>query len=92
MTQKKTLKLITLKTPVFVDPPRKGLDSKFLNSLIKSKIKKIVYISCDVGTFSRDINILKEFYDINSIDFVDMFPRTFHIETVASLSLKISKM
>ena len=76
---------------VFVDPPRKGLDSKFLSSLIKSKIKKIVYISCDVGTFSRDINILKEFYDINSIDFVDMFPRTFHIETVASLSLKISK-
>lgn len=77
---------------VFVDPPRKGLDSKFLNSLIKSKIKKIIYISCDVGTFSRDINILKEFYDIDSIDFVDMFPRTFHIETVASLRLKISKM
>ena len=72
----------------FVDPPRKGLDSKLLKTLIKNKIKKIVYISCDVGTFSRDINILKEFYDINSIDFVDMFPRTFHIETICALSFK----
>ena len=73
---------------VFVDPPRKGLDQKFLNSLIKSKVKKIVYISCDVGTFSRDINILKDFYHIKSIDFVDMFPRTYHIETVALLERK----
>ncbi len=73
---------------VFVDPPRKGLDSKFLDSLIKSKVKKIIYISCDVGTFSRDLKILKDYYNIDSIDFVDMFPRTYHIETVASLSLK----
>ena len=73
---------------VFVDPPRKGLDSKFLDSLIRSKVKKIVYISCDVGTFSRDLKILKDYYNIESIDFVDMFPRTYHIETVASLSLK----
>ena len=73
---------------VFVDPPRKGLDSKFLNSLIESQVKKIVYISCDVGTFSRDINILKRYYNIDCIDFVDMFPRTYHIETVCRLSLK----
>ena len=73
---------------VFVDPPRKGLDSKFLNSLIESQVKKIVYISCDVGTFSRDISILKRYYNIDSIDFVDMFPRTYHIETVCRLSLK----
>lgn len=73
---------------VFVDPPRKGLDEKFINSLIKSKVKKIVYISCDVGTFARDISILKKYYSINSIDFVDMFPRTYHIETVASLEIK----
>ena len=71
---------------VFVDPPRKGLDKTFLDSLIKSRPKKIVYISCDVGTFSRDIGILKDYYKIESIDFVDMFPRTYHIETVASLS------
>lgn len=70
---------------VFVDPPRKGLDQKFIDSLIKSKVKKIVYISCDIGTFSRDIKILSDYYQVKSIDFVDMFPRTFHVETVALL-------
>lgn len=71
---------------VFVDPPRKGLDDKFIQSLIKSSPKKIVYISCDVGTLARDLSILKEYYNINSIDFIDMFPRTYHVETVVSLS------
>lgn len=73
---------------VFVDPPRKGLDEKFLNSLIKSKTKKVIYISCDVGTLARDLNILKKYYEIKSIDFVDMFPRTFHIETICLLTKK----
>ena len=70
---------------VFVDPPRKGLDQKFIDSLIKSKVKKVVYISCDVGKFSRDIKILSDYYQVKSVDFVDMFPRTFHVETVALL-------
>lgn len=73
---------------VFVDPPRKGLDEKFLNSLIKNRPEKIVYISCDVGTLARDLFMLKKFYKIESIDFVDMFPRTYHVETVVSMSLK----
>ena len=73
---------------VIVDPPRKGLDEKFLNSLIKSAPKKLVYISCDVGTLARDLKILKEYFDIKSINFVDMFPRTFHVETVVSLTKK----
>ncbi|MDY4640996.1 MAG: 23S rRNA (uracil(1939)-C(5))-methyltransferase RlmD, partial [Erysipelotrichaceae bacterium] len=71
---------------IFVDPPRKGLDEKFIQSLIKSKAKKIVYISCNVGTLARDIEILKKYYSIESIDFVDMFPRTYHVETVALMS------
>lgn len=75
---------------VFVDPPRKGLDDKFIKSLIKSSPKKIIYISCDVGTLARDLTILKEFYNIKSVNFVDMFPRTYHIETVCALSLKKS--
>ena len=72
---------------VFVDPPRKGLDPKFVNQLLNSHPKKIVYISCDVGTLARDLGLLKNNYHIDSIDFVDMFPRTFHIETVVSMSL-----
>lgn len=73
---------------VFVDPPRKGLDEKFLNSLLKKLPKKIIYISCDVGTLSRDLLRLKEKYQIKSIDFVDLFPRTFHVETVCLLTRK----
>ena len=72
---------------IFVDPPRKGLDPKFINQLLNSHPKKIVYISCDVGTLARDLGLLKKNYHIDSIDFVDMFPRTFHIETVVSMSL-----
>ncbi len=73
---------------IFVDPPRKGLDKKFIKELINSHPKKIVYISCDVGTLSRDLALLKNNYDVKSIDFVDMFPRTFHVETVCLLHLK----
>lgn len=74
---------------VFVDPPRKGLDENFISKLIKNRPTKIVYISCDVGTLARDLSILKEYYEIASIDFVDMFPRTPHVESVVLLkSLK----
>ena len=84
---KENAKLNNIKNANFICK-EKGLDSKFLNSLIESQVKKIVYISCDVGTFSRDISILRRYYNIDSIDFVDMFPRTYHIETVCRLSLK----
>ena len=73
---------------VFVDPPRKGLDNKVIKALINSHPKKIIYISCDVSTLARDLNILKNYFNIDSIDFVDMFPRTFHVETVCALSFK----
>ena len=73
---------------VFVDPPRKGLDEKFINILLSQKPKKIIYISCDVGTLARDLKILKCSYNIKDIQFVDMFPRTYHIETICALSFK----
>lgn len=73
---------------IFVDPPRKGLDISFTNALLKNKPKKIVYISCDVATLARDLSILKSKYDIKTIDLVDMFPHTRHVETVVGLILK----
>ncbi len=73
---------------VFVDPPRKGLDEKFINSLLRVKPKKLVYVSCDPETLARDINILSKEYKINSIQPVDMFPMTFHVESVCYLELK----
>lgn len=73
---------------VFADPPRKGLDNTFINSLLKTKPNKIIYISCDVGTLSRDLMILKSKYEVLSINLVDMFPHTRHVETVVLLARK----
>lgn len=73
---------------VFVDPPRKGLDEKVVNTLLKIKPKKIVYVSCDPETLARDVELLSKSYDIKQVQPVDMFPMTFHVETVVSLRLK----
>jgi len=73
---------------VFVDPPRKGCDEKFLNSLMKLSPERVVYISCNPSTLARDLNVLKEKYNIVEIQPVDMFPHTFHIETIALLQLQ----
>lgn len=70
---------------VFVDPPRKGCDESFINSLLKLQAKKIIYISCDPSTLARDIAMLSEKYKVVEIQPVDMFPQTYHIETIVSL-------
>ena len=73
---------------IFVDPPRKGLDEEFINSLLKSNCKKIVYISCDPETLARDLFKLKVKYNIESVNCVDMFAHTSHCETVCLLTKK----
>lgn len=73
---------------IIVDPPRSGLDSNAINNIINIKAKKIVYVSCDPMTLARDLNILKEFYNIIEITPFDMFPNTYHVETVSLLELR----
>lgn len=73
---------------VFVDPPRKGLDEKFLSTLLRAKIKKIVYVSCDPATLARDVKLLSDLYRVEKVQPVDMFPFTYHVETVVALVLK----
>ena len=73
---------------VFVDPPRKGLDQKFIDTLLRLKPEKIVYVSCDPETLARDVKLLTEKYNIEKIQPVDMFSMTFHVESVVKLSLK----
>ena len=73
---------------VFVDPPRKGLDLKFIDTLLRLKPKKVVYVSCEPETLARDVALLSEKYEVNTVQPVDMFPMTFHVETVVSLRLK----
>ena len=72
---------------VFLDPPRSGSDERFLSSLIKLGPKRIVYISCNIETQSRDLRYLESFgpYRTYASQVVDMFPRTEHVENIALL-------
>ena len=74
---------------VFMDPPRAGSDKKFLDSLLRLKPKKIVYISCNPETLARDLKHLTgNGYSVRQIQPVDMFPSTGHIETVVLIQRK----
>lgn len=73
---------------VVLDPPRKGSTPEFLNALIKNKPNSIVYISCEPSTLARDIELLKKHYEVTSVTPVDMFPRSFHVETITLLQRK----
>lgn len=70
---------------VIVDPPRSGLDKVTLENVIKISPDLLIYTSCDPVTLARDLNILKEFYTIKYIQPFNMFPRTYHVETVCVL-------
>lgn len=73
---------------VIMDPPRKGSTPEFLSAIKRIKPSRLIYISCDPSTLARDLEILKDIYDINAVQPLDMFPRSFHVETVVSLRLK----
>ncbi len=73
---------------VVVDPPRAGLGPEVTAALGKIRPRKITYVSCDPATFSRDLAALVQFgYRLNQMHLLDLFPQTFHIESVTHLSL-----
>jgi len=73
---------------MIIDPPRKGIDKEAVDTLIKLSPKKIIYSSCKPSTMARDIDLLKEFYDLKKIVLVDMFPQTHHSEMLSLLVRK----
>ena len=73
---------------IIVDPPRAGLDKKSIKNILEINSKNIIYISCDPNTLVRDLKILSEKYIIKEITPFNMFPRTYHVETVSVLSRK----
>ena len=73
---------------IMVDPPRKGLDNKSINNILKISPKKVVYVSCNPATLVRDLKSLEEKYEIKTIKPVDMFPFSKHIECVSVICLK----
>lgn len=73
---------------VVVDPPRSGLDKKSRETLLKMRPSDIIYISCNPSTLVRDIKELETLYDIKDLVIADMFPNTYHVESVILLSRK----
>lgn len=73
---------------LFMDPPRKGSDERFLNALLKLKPKRVVYVSCNPSTLAKDVACISKSYQIDSIQPVDMFPRSAHVEIIVGLILK----
>lgn len=73
---------------VVIDPPRAGLHKKLVEKLLEIAPEKIVYVSCNVATQARDLQLLNEKFIIEKLQPVDMFPHTHHIECVALLKLK----
>lgn len=72
---------------IVVDPPRKGCDEKLLNTMVKMKPNRIVYVSCDSATLARDVKWLSENgYKLKEVTPCDMFGQTVHVESVCLLN------
>jgi 23S rRNA (uracil1939-C5)-methyltransferase len=71
---------------VIVDPPRSGLNKETIDLILDINPKKICYVSCDQMTLSRDLKILQDKFYISKINILDMFPNTYHVETVVFLN------
>lgn len=76
---------------IVVDPPRKGCDEKCLETMVRMRPERIVYVSCDSATLARDLKYLGEMgYEVRKWRGCDMFPGTVHVETVCLLVLRNS--
>lgn len=73
---------------VITDPPRNGMHKDVVMQILKIKPRRIVYVSCNPSTQSRDIELMKDCYELTKAQAVDMFPHTQHIENVALLERK----
>ncbi len=74
---------------VIIDPPRKGCDTRVINELKKAAALKIIYVSCNPATMSRDVReLIKAGYALKEAAPFDMFPQTDHVETVCLLEME----
>ncbi len=73
---------------IITDPPRSGMHPDVVQQLAELQVSKLIYVSCNPSTMARDLQILKEFYTVDKVQPVDMFPQTYHIEAVTRLTKK----
>ena len=76
---------------IITDPPRAGMHSDVIKTLLEIAPDKIIYVSCNPATQARDILLLGDRYTIEGIQPVDMFPHTHHIENVVLLKRSTKK-
>ncbi|ADD02847.1 RNA methyltransferase, TrmA family [Thermoanaerobacter italicus Ab9] len=74
---------------VIVDPPRSGINPKALKDIVKFNPQKVVYVSCNPESLARDLKVFSEGgYKVDKVKCVDMFPYTYHVETVVLMEKK----
>lgn len=70
---------------IITDPPRAGMHTDVINHLNELAVDRLVYVSCNTATLSRDLELLQAVYHVDLVQPVDMFPQTYHVEAVARL-------
>lgn len=73
---------------IITDPPRDGMHKDVVRQILNIAPKKIVYVSCNSATQARDLEVMKEQYEVMKVQPVDMFPQTHHVENVVLLEKK----
>lgn len=73
---------------IITDPPRAGMHPDVVETILRAKPRRIVYVSCNPATQARDLQLLDRLYKVVAVQPVDMFPHTPHVENVAALELK----
>ena len=86
------MKVVSSADVAVLDPPRAGCDEKLLEAVCEVSPERIVYVSCDPATLSRDIKYLTaNGYGFVKATPVDMFPHTGHVECIVLMSHKVTK-
>ena len=73
---------------IITDPPRAGMHPDVVQTILRAKPRRIVYVSCNPATQARDLQLLDRLYKVVAVQPVDMFPHTPHVENVVALELK----
>ena len=73
---------------IITDPPRAGMHPDVVETILRAKPRRIIYVSCNPATQARDLQLLDRLYKVVAVQPVDMFPHTPHVENVVALELK----
>ena len=76
---------------LIVDPPRTGMSKQALDGVLRARASRLVYVSCDVATLSRDLRrMIDAGYRLDHLEAFDLFPNTAHVESLAVASIALS--